>query len=150
MTYKIQSSEVIGFAQGVLAVAILFVDREELRGNYLSAVLVIHTVSKCIAYKITAKIHTRHRKQSKWNVPPSARTNWPVSGSPHFLHILSCPDAVLPFLVRDRFRSPLVFGSPSLSFPLALPEGDAVSRVSGPNAPGMGSGASCISMSLLD
>jgi hypothetical protein len=39
MAYKIQSSEVISFAQRVLAFAILFVDWEELRGYYLPAIL---------------------------------------------------------------------------------------------------------------
>lgn len=65
MTYKIQPSEVISFAQGVLAVAIFIVDWEELGGYYLPAVLVIHTVSKRNTFTSIARIHTRHLKQSR-------------------------------------------------------------------------------------
>ncbi len=61
--------------------------------------------------------HTRHLKQSRWNVPSRARTNWPVSGSPHFLHIRVWPLAVRPFLCRDRFLSPLRRGGCSSVHP---------------------------------
>jgi hypothetical protein len=47
MTYEIQPSEVIGFAQGVLSFTVLFVDWEELRGYYLPAILKYHAVSEC-------------------------------------------------------------------------------------------------------
>jgi hypothetical protein len=68
---------------------------------------------------------TLHLKQSRWNVPPSARTNCPVNSSPHFLQSRSCP---LPFrapCVRMRSRSPLTLGvSISRSLPWLLTAGD--------------------------
>ncbi len=53
------------------------------------------------------EILTRHLKQSRWKVPSSARTNWPVKGSPHFLHVRTWPLADRLVLGLDLFRSPL-------------------------------------------
>lgn len=95
------------------------------------------------------KILTRHLKQSKWNMPPRARTNWPVKSSPHFWHIFSCPLAVLPLRGRDRLRSPGdLRPSKSLSRslpPLALPVGEPVILPSLVNGKfGLGNSWSCI------
>lgn len=80
------------------------------------------------SYMSAQKILTLHLKQSRWNVPPSARTNCPVKGSLHFLQIRSCP---LPFLVERclellRSLSSLVLGTSivSLSLPFALNAGE--------------------------
>jgi hypothetical protein len=46
---------------------------------------------------------TSHLKQSMWNVPSNARTNCPVSGSPHFLHtfMMAWSDVSLFTVGRD-------------------------------------------------
>ena len=78
-------------------------------------------------------ILTRHLKQSKWNVPSSARTNCPVNDSPHFLHTRTWPLAVLDPLALDLFRSPLLLDS--LSVLSALKAGEAGGLASWPYPP---------------
>ena len=71
------------------------------------------------------EVLTRHLKQSRWKVPSNARTNWPVKGSPHFLHMRTWPLADLLVRGLDLFRSPLRRESESGSRTPVLREGEA-------------------------
>lgn len=107
-------AEVVRLAKRVLSLAVIVVDRKELGGYNLAAVLWSIMVRGAKGRKGSVSTRTRHLKQSRWKVPSSARTNWPVSGSPHFLQILCWPLAERPPLPLDLLRSRLCLGSPSL------------------------------------
>ena len=70
---KVESSEVVRFAQRILATAILFIDGKEFRCHYLTAILV--TCERDNVRSRQKLMLTLHLKHSRWKVPPIARTN---------------------------------------------------------------------------
>lgn len=89
VTEKVQASEIISFAKRELAAPILRVDGKKLGSHNLTTILYrtgsVHGPQTKPNYASTESSRlTWHLKHSRWNVPPSARTNWPVSDSPHF------------------------------------------------------------------
>jgi hypothetical protein len=61
MADEIQSSKVVGFAQRVLTFPVLFIDWEEFRSYYLTAILELVSV----VFIEQQALHTRHLKQSR-------------------------------------------------------------------------------------